>query len=396
MFSCFIHDLSAQRAMEGRLRHVLRMEAIGQLTGGVAHDFNNLLAVILLNAETLSERLDEQPRLKNLAELIGKAADSGKALIEQLSAFARRQLLRPQAIHLDDLIAELMPLLLRSLNESIEVDTDLALDAWPAHIDPNQLENALINLAVNARDAMPEGGKLVIRTQNVALEAANPQHPGIERGRYVLVSVSDTGIGMRPEVLERAYEPFFTTKDVGKGSGLGLSSVYGFVSQSGGQIRIESAVGKGTSVHLYLPAAGDEVLLGAADDSDQRPAEGGVESILVVEDDTLIRDVLESQLRSLGYTVSAACDGPSAVKALQSEIAIDLLLTDIVMPGGMSGIAVADRAREFRPGIKVLFASGYPASAFSSAWPDPSKIRILPKPFRTVQLARAVREALDD
>ena len=395
MFSCFIHDLSAQRAMEGRLRHVLRMEAIGQLTGGVAHDFNNLLAVILLNAETLSELLDEQPRLKHLAELIGKAADGGKALIEQLSAFARRQLLRPQAIHLDDLIADLMPLLLRSLNESIEVDTDLSLDAWAAHIDPNQLENALINLAVNARDAMPEGGRLLIRTQNVTLDAANPAHPGIERGRYVLVSVSDTGIGMRPEVLERAYEPFFTTKEVGKGSGLGLSSVYGFVSQSGGQMRIESAVGQGTTVHLYLPAAGDELPSGVAEEIEARPAEGGQESILVVEDDTLIRDVIESQLRSLGYSVQAAGDGPSAVELLSSDAEFDLLLTDIVMPGGMSGIAVADKARELRPGIKVLYASGYPASAFSSAWPDPSKIRILPKPFRTIQLARAVRDALD-
>ncbi len=395
MFSCFIHDLSAQRAMEGRLRHVLRMEAIGQLTGGVAHDFNNLLAVILLNAETLSELLDEQPRLKHLAELIGKAADGGKALIEQLSAFARRQLLRPQAIHLDDLIADLMPLLLRSLNESIEVDTDLALDAWAAHIDPNQLENALINLAVNARDAMPEGGRLLIRTQNVTLDAANPAHPGIERGRYVLVSVSDTGIGMRPEVLERAYEPFFTTKEVGKGSGLGLSSVYGFVSQSGGQMRIESAVGQGTTIHLYLPAAGDELPSGAGDDIEPRPADGGHESILVVEDDTLIRDVIESQLRGLGYAVQSAGDGPGAVKILTGDSEIDLLLTDIVMPGGMSGIAVADKARELRPGIKVLYASGYPASAFSSAWPDPSKIRILPKPFRTIQLARAVRESLD-
>ena len=395
MFSCFIHDLSAQRAMEGRLRHVLRMEAIGQLTGGVAHDFNNLLAVILLNAETLSELLVDQPRHKHLAELIGKAADGGKALIEQLSAFARRQLLRPQAIHLDDLIADLMPLLLRSLNESIEVDTDLALDAWAAHIDPNQLENALINLAVNARDAMPEGGRLLIRTQNVTLDAANPAHPGIERGRYVLVSVSDSGIGMRPEVLERAYEPFFTTKEVGKGSGLGLSSVYGFVSQSGGQMRIESAVGQGTTVHLYLPAAGDELPSGVAEEVESRPAEGGQESILVVEDDTLIRDVIESQLRSLGYSVQAAGDGPSAVEFLSSETEYDLLLTDIVMPGGMSGIAVADKARELRPGIKVLYASGYPASAFSSAWPDPSKIRILPKPFRTIQLARAVRDALD-
>jgi PAS domain S-box-containing protein len=395
MFSCFIHDLSAQRAMEGRLRHVLRMEAIGQLTGGVAHDFNNLLAVILLNAETLSELLDDQPRLKHLAELIGKAADGGKALIEQLSAFARRQLLRPQAIHLDELIADLMPLLLRSLNESIEVDTDLALDAWPAHIDPNQLENALINLAVNARDAMPEGGKLMIRTQNVALEAGNPQHPGIERGHYVLVSVSDTGIGMRPEILERVYEPFFTTKEVGKGSGLGLSSVYGFVSQSGGQMRIESAVGMGTTVHLYLPAADDTLAVGASEEAELRPAEGGHESVLVVEDDTLIRDVIESQLRALGYFVQTAGDGPSAVEILKGESEIELLLTDIVMPGGMSGIAVAEKARELRPGIKILYASGYPASAFSSAWPDPSKIRILPKPFRTVQLARAVREALD-
>jgi PAS domain S-box-containing protein len=396
MFSCFIHDMSAQRAMEERLRHVMRMEAVGQLTGGVAHDFNNLLAVILLNAETLAERLDDTPRLKHLAELIGKAADGGKALIEQLSAFARRQILRPRAVHLDDLLVNLLPLLLRSMNESIEVDVELAPDAWPGHVDPNQLENALINLAVNARDAMPEGGKLTIRTENVALEAGNPKlHPGVERGRYLLVSVTDTGVGMRPEVLERAYEPFFTTKDVGKGSGLGLSSVYGFVSQSGGQVKIESAVGKGTTVHLYLPASDDESPVRMSEEVDQRSAEGGSESILVVEDDTLIRDVIEAQLKGLGYDVRAACDGPSAVTILKSEIKIDLVLTDIVMPGGMSGIVVAEKANEFRPGIKVLYASGYPASAFTSAWPDPSKVRILAKPFRTAQLARAVRDALD-
>ncbi|MEX0808166.1 MAG: PAS domain S-box protein, partial [Dongiaceae bacterium] len=396
IFSCFIHDLSTQRAMEARLRHVMRMEAVGQLTGGVAHDFNNLLAVILLNSETLSERLDADPKSRHLAELIGRAADSGKTLVEQLSAFARRQLLRPQSVQLQHLIPDLMPLLTRSLNESIESDTDIATDAWPAHVDPNQFENALINLAVNARDAMPHGGTLTFRVRNVEVSEDDAKlQPSIDPGRYVLISVIDTGVGMKPEVAERAYEPFFTTKEVGKGSGLGLSSVYGFISQSGGQVKIDTEVDKGTTVHLYLPAAEIESVA-EGKPVELRPVEGGNEAILVVEDDNLIRDVIESQLHGLGYKVYTASDGPSAVKVLESDASIDLLLTDIVMPGGMSGIVVAEKARHMRPGIKTLYASGYPASAFTASWSDPTRVRILPKPFRTVQLARAVRAALDE
>jgi CheY-like chemotaxis protein len=372
------------------------MEAVGQLTGGVAHDFNNLLAVILLNSETLSERLESDPKSRHLADLIGRAADSGKALVEQLSAFARRQLLRPQAINLQHLIPDLMPLLTRSLNESIEADTDIPDDVWPAHVDPNQFENALINLAVNARDAMPHGGRLTIRVRNFAISDEDAKlQPSIDPGQYVQISVIDTGVGMKPEVAERAYEPFFTTKEVGKGSGLGLSSVYGFISQSGGQVKIDTEVGKGTTVHLYLPAAEIESVV-EGKPVELKPVEGGNESILVVEDDNLIRDVIESQLRGLGYKVYTASDGPSAVKVLESDAAIDLLLTDIVMPGGMSGIVVAEKARHMRPGIKTLYASGYPASAFTAAWSDPTRVRILPKPFRTVQLARAVRAALDE
>jgi|GEM_PF-623391 len=396
IFSCFIHDLSTQRAMEARLRHVMRMEAVGQLTGGVAHDFNNLLAVILLNSETLSERLEADPKSRHLAEVIGRAADSGKVLVEQLSAFARRQLLRPQSVQLQHLIPDLMPLLTRSLNESIESDTDIAADAWPAHVDPNQFENALINLAVNARDAMPHGGTLTFRVRNVEISEDDAKlQPSIDPGRYVLISVIDTGVGMKPEVAERAYEPFFTTKEVGKGSGLGLSSVYGFISQSGGQVKIDTEVDKGTTVHLYLPAAEIESVA-EGKPVELKPVEGGNEAILVVEDDDLIRDVIESQLQGLGYKVYTASDGPSAIKVLESDASIDLLLTDIVMPGGMSGIVVAERARHLRPGIKTLYASGYPASAFTAAWSDPTRVRILPKPFRTVQLARAVRAALDE
>jgi CheY-like chemotaxis protein len=243
---------------------------------------------------------------------------------------------------------------------------------------------------------MPHGGTLTIRARNFSVSDEDAKlQPSIDPGQYVQISVIDTGVGMKPEVAERAYEPFFTTKEVGKGSGLGLSSVYGFISQSGGQVKIDTEVGKGTTVHLYLPAAEIESVV-EGKPVELKPVQGGNESILVVEDDNLIRDVIESQLQGLGYKVFTASDGPSAVKVLESDTAIDLLLTDIVMPGGMSGIVVAEKARHMRPGIKTLYASGYPASAFTAAWSDPTRVRILPKPFRTVQLARAVRAALDE
>ncbi|MCX7789258.1 MAG: PAS domain S-box protein, partial [Chloroflexaceae bacterium] len=351
-------DITEQLALEEQLRQAQRLEAVGQLTGGVAHDFNNLLTVMLGNAELLSEALADNPDLKPLAEMIGTAAQRGSALTQHLLAFARRQALDPRAVDVNRLITGMDGLIRRALGEHIEIRLMLAPALWRALVDPAQLESALLNLCINARDAMPAGGALTIETANVLLDQHYADRATeVTPGAYVLVAVSDTGLGIAPEHLPHVFEPFFTTKGQGKGSGLGLSMVYGFVKQSQGHVTIYSEPGQGTTVKLYLPRTVEEV---AGYETDVEGAWlGGDETILLVEDDEAVRHFARQQLTSLGYRVLEAATGPEALEIVRAHDDIALLFTDIVMPGGMSGRDLVEAARQVRPGLKVLYTSGY-------------------------------------
>jgi len=379
--------------LHARLRQSQKMEAIGQLTGGVAHDFNNLLTVILGSAELLVERLGKDPESRSLAEMTANAAERGAELTNRLLAFARRQPLDPRPTDINRQIADMDRLLRRTLGEHVEIEVVQAGGLWKAMIDAGQLENAILNLCINARDAMPDGGRLTVETANVRLDAAYAASQSeVEPGQYVMVAVSDTGIGMDAATLERAFEPFFTTKDVGKGSGLGLSMVYGFAKQSGGHVRIYSEAGQGTTVKLYLPRAEtDQAPVAAA----AEPAiEKGKERILLVEDDDLVRGHVARQLDTLGYEVVAVANGPDAIEALRQRADIDLLFTDIVMPGGMNGREVAERAKALRPGLPVLFTSGYTENAIVHQGRLDRGVHLLQKPYRRQELAAKVRQAL--
>ena len=387
-------EVTALRELDDRLRQAQKLEAIGQLTGGVAHDFNNLLTVILGSAELLEEQLPPTGDAYDLATAIRTSAERGASLTHRLLAFARRQTLDAKPIDANALVAGMGDLLRRSLGEHIEVEIRLAPDLRLALVDPSQLENAVLNLCLNARDAMPSGGRLVIETANADPEDADAslEEHGVSGG-YVLVTVSDTGIGMNAETVARVFEPFFTTKDVGKGSGLGLSMVYGFVKQSGGHVHIRSEPGRGTDVKLYLPRAPEA----AEEDERHRDALtdlGSGERILLVEDDELVRAHAVRQLRALGYTVTAVENGRLALALVERGEPFDLLLTDVVMPGGLDGRALAEKVRALRPQLPVLFASGYAEATFAaadgSALPGP----MLPKPYRRQELAAKVRELL--
>ena len=395
VFSGFIRDMSAQHEIEAQLRQALKMEAIGQLTGGVAHDFNNLLGIILGNSELLGEALKEDPEHRRMAELIARAAESGSALTHRLSAFARRQVLRPQSIGVASAISNFLPLIARTLDASVRIHTAIEEGIWAVSADPEQLENALINLAVNARDAMPEGGALTIEAKNTVLEEEyTARNPGVQPGRYVMIAVTDNGTGMSREILERAFDPFFTTKEVGKGSGLGLSMVYGFTKQSGGHVKIYSETEHGTTVRIYLPVADSAPIVRETPES--VVAIGDEEVILVVEDDERVREVTVEQLRSLKYRVLEASDGPTAVGMMKGMGRIDLVLTDMVMPGGMTGIDVGKKAGEIIPDVRVLYMSGYPTNALTVSGLDLSDVPILSKPFRKKELANAIRAVLDN
>ena len=327
-------DITEQRESEARLRQAQKMEAVGQLTGGIAHDFNNLLGVIMGNAEILADRVgDTDPQLGAILS----ATRRGAELTNRLLAFSRRQALAPKSIDLDELILGMTDLLARTLGETILVTATKTPGLWRAVADPGQLENALINLAINARDAMPEGGKLVIETVNMPLRnSAVAKRHGVSTGEYVALLVTDNGHGMTPEVLARAADPFFTTKGVGQGSGLGLSMVEGFARQSGGFLTIESSPGAGAMVKVVLPRAKEDSERPASDRKAREPRARG-ERILVVEDDSGVRDLAVSILKRLGYRVMEAQDGRAALEILQQPEAIDLILTDVVLPGGLSG-----------------------------------------------------------
>lgn len=388
-------DLTERLNLERRLRESQRLEAMGQLTGGVAHDFNNLLTVILGNAELLAGRLGDDRALCQMAEMIVSAADRGAELTGRLLAFARRQALRPRVIDVNHQLRGSEPLFRRTLSEDIEIAIQAGQELWPAEIDPGQLEVALLNLVLNARDAMPQGGRLVIETANVWLDGTYAaQNRDVVAGQYAMVAVSDTGTGMAPETMARAFEPFFTTKEPGKGSGLGLSMVFGFVRQSGGHIRILSEPGQGTSIRLYFPRA-----VGVALPEPERPgldaAVGGHEHILVVEDDDPVRESLAAMLRGLGYRVSVAASGPAALALLPHLGPVDLLLTDVVMPGGMSGRDLADAVRLTRPDIRVLYSSGYSANEILQDGHSDPGVELLSKPYRRRELAARLRKLLD-
>jgi two-component system cell cycle sensor histidine kinase/response regulator CckA len=388
-------DISERRRLEERLQHAQRMESIGQLTGGIAHDFNNLLTVIQGNAELLSERLAAAPAERMLADMIGSAADRGASLTQRLLAFARRQALAPQPVDVLALLQGLDGLLRRSLGEEIEIALEADGRPWPALVDPAQLESALLNLCLNARDAMHGGGRLVIRLENRTLDVEDlAPHPGCRPGDYLEVAVIDDGVGIAAEVLPRVFEPFFTTKEKGKGTGLGLAMVYGFVTQSGGHVEIESQPGKGTQVRLRLPRANAVALPDGAKAPSGAAIAQGSAVILLVEDDALVRRYACDQLASLGYQVIEAASGPEAMKLLETRSDIALLFTDVVMPGGMSGRQLAEAARRLRPALRVLYTSGYSEDEISHGGRLDPDVHLLAKPYRRAELAQRVAEAL--
>ena len=391
----YFSQTTEKRQLEAQLQQAQRLESVGQLTGGIAHDFNNLLTVVLGNAELLAESLELPEELEPIARNIGDAAMRGAELTRRLLAFARRQPLEPEPTDVNRLIRDLEPLLRRSLGEACEIEVSRGAGLWPAMIDASQLESALMNLAINARDAMPGGGRLTIETANVRIDDEYQQrHPDVSIGQYVLVAVSDTGRGISPEDIDKVFEPFFTTKETGRGTGLGLSMVYGFVKQSKGHVRIYSEVGEGTTVRLYLPrAAGDPT---AGRDVESASDRGRGERILVVEDDPAVRTFAVAALEQLGYRVQAAAGGDEALMVLEKGGEFDLLFTDVVMPGGMGGRELAGAAVRLRPGLRVLYTSGYTENAVVHHGRLDPEVQLLSKPYRRDELARRVRRVLDD
>jgi signal transduction histidine kinase len=386
-------QIQANERLQEQLQEAAKMKAIGQLTGGVAHDFNNLLTVILGNAEVLAGELKDDARLRALAELTQTAAERGAELTNRMLSFARQQALEPQAIDVNKLIAGMDGLLRRTLGEDQEIEIVQRAGLWPTMVDPSQLESALLNLAINARDAMPKGGKLTIETANAHVDddyAAT--HDEVKPGQYTLITVSDTGHGMSRETMTRAFDPFYSTKGVGKGTGLGLSMVYGFVKQSGGHVKLYSEVGSGTAVKLYLPRAEAAAVEAAAASADER---GGSETVLLAEDDEMVRTHVTRMLRDLGYSVIVASSGPEALGIVESGVAFDVLLTDVIMPGGMNGRELADAAAAHRPNLKVLFMSGYAESAIVHHGRLDPGVQLLHKPYRRRELASKLRRVID-
>jgi PAS domain S-box-containing protein len=397
------HDVTDRRRLEEQLRQAQKMEVVGQLTGGVAHDFNNLLTLVLGGLDVIGRQIPHLPapgalsRIERARDMALQGVNRAAALTSRLLAFSRQQALAPQAVDANKLVAGTCELLRRTLGETIFLETVLAGGLWQAYVDPNQLENALLNLALNARDAMPDGGRLTIETANASLDhayVASLPEP-VDPGQYVMIAVADTGGGMDLATLERAFDPFFTTKEVGKGTGLGLSQVYGFTRQSGGHVKIYSELGEGTTIKIYLPrrlGVDREVTVG-----DPIKADGalGVESIFVVEDDDALRTYTSEILRELGYRVFEAANGVTAIATLEQIGVIDLLLTDVVMPGGVNGRQLADEALKRRPNLKVLFMTGYTRNAIVHHGRLDAGTHMIGKPFSFQELAARVRARLD-
>ncbi len=398
MIYCVARDVTEEKAAAERLkateealRQSQKMEAVGQLTGGIAHDFNNLLTGIVGSLDLMQTRLG-QGRVESLPRYIDAAmtsANRAAALTHRLLAFARRQPLVPKSVDANALVVSLEDLLRRTIGEKLDLEIRAAPDLWCTLCDPNQLESALLNLAINARDAMPDGGKLAIATRNIQVGTITADTPALTPGDYICIAVTDTGTGMTPDVLARAFDPFFTTKPIGQGTGLGLSMIYGFARQSNGHVSIDSRVGVGSTVYLYLPryeGAASEAVAGAQRDEHQSAGE----TVLVVEDEPVVRSVVVEMLQDEGYRVREAIDGPSGLAALRSEPTIDLLVTDVGLPG-MNGRQLADQARETRPDLKILFITGYAESvAMAEGFLLPG-MEMITKPFDLDVLSRRIR-----
>jgi two-component system NtrC family sensor kinase len=393
-------EIARREATEEALRQAQKMEAVGRLTGGIAHDFNNLLTAIIGNLDLALRRLDGEERIRGWLTNSRRAGERAATLVQRLLAFSRQHPLEVKAVDINRLVQEMSDLLRRTIGETVTIETVLAGGLWKAAIDPNQLENTILNLAVNARDAMPDGGRLTIETANCHLDEHYVEQSGAEiaPGQYVMVAVSDSGSGMPREVMSRAFEPFFTTKPPGTGTGLGLSQAYGFAKQSGGHIRIYSEVGVGTTVKLYFPRlAGhpDIPAWSARAATAAPPSTGGSETVLVVEDDPQVNKLATEALEEHGYHVLSAGDGPAALRLIEDASPIDLLLTDVVLPNGMNGRQLADEIRRRRPGIRVLYVTGYTRNAIIHHGRLDPDIDLLTKPFTAEALTRKIRSILD-
>jgi PAS domain S-box-containing protein len=397
-FAKVTRDLSEKRAIEEQLRQSQKMEAIGQLTGGLAHDFNNLLTGISGSLEMMQMRI-AQGRMADFERYSLAAQGAVKraaALTHRLLAFARRQTLDPQPTNANRLLFGLEELVRRTVGPDIKVEVVGASGLWPTLVDPNQLENAILNLCINARDAMPEGGKLTIETANKWIDERAARRHDLSIGQYISICVTDTGVGMTPDVISKAFDPFFTTKPIGEGTGLGLSMIYGFARQSGGQVRIYSEPGQGTTMCIYLPRHFEDAP--ADDDVELRSnldAVSAGEVVLVIDDDPTIRMLVAEVLGELGYAVIEAVDGPAGLKVLESSAKIDLLITDVGLPGGMNGRQVADAARVARPKLKVLFITGYAENAVIGKGRLEEGMFVITKPFQMDALTRRIREIIE-
>lgn len=387
-------DITQRKALEEQLRQSQRTELLGQLTGGVAHDFNNLLTVIRGNARRLARKSTGDEDLEEISEMLSGAAQRATELTQHLLAFARQQRLEPKGVDVGDLVTKMLSLLQHTLGEQVDVELVCKPGLWQTLVDPGQLENAFVNLCLNARDAMPSGGGLVIDVTNTNLDAVYAaQYPDVEPGEYIMVAVSDGGTGIASDQLAHVFEPFYTTKEVGKGTGLGLSMVYGFIKQSQGHITIYSEPGIGTTVKLYLPrfTGTAEIMMS----EEEGLLQGGTETILLVEDDGMLRHFAKIELQALGYEVLLASNGPDALELLRQREDIDLLFTDMVMPGGMNGRELTERARLLRPTLPALLTSGYTEEQVMHLGLIEPDIQILSKPYAAEELSRRIRGALD-
>ncbi|KQS03588.1 hypothetical protein ASG11_04410 [Sphingomonas sp. Leaf357] len=390
-------DITEQRRIEEALRQSQKMEAVGQLTGGIAHDFNNLLTAVTGGLEMLGLRLQagQYDKLDRYITMAQTGASRAAALTQRLLAFSRRQTLAPTPTDANRLIAGMEEIIDRTLGPEIELKIEATEGLWHVLVDAPQLENALLNLCINARDAMPEGGRLTIETNNKHLDARAATSQDLPEGEYVSLCVTDTGTGMSPEIIDRVFDPFFTTKPIGQGTGLGLSMIYGFVRQSGGQVRIYSEVGHGTTMCLYLPRYLGAVATASSAEGEREPLHATPgETILIVEDEIAIRQLVSEILTEAGYRVFEASTGPAGVKVMRSDERIDLLITDVGLPGGLNGRQVADAGRAVRPMLKVLFVTGYAANAAVGAGNLDKGMEILTKPFNIGELERRVHKMI--